>query len=148
MKIMELYTSELNVDTIAFSILLIVFAMGNAVVVSRLITLSKQYVSRLRYIIGLILLFAGGAAGFELVMKYLPDIGQAVPGPGAGMLLIGIGVAVILTVVFIIVEKYVFRFNKLLNPTMLFIAAQPVLFLLFFAIFVALDKWGLVTLNQ
>ncbi|MFD2700602.1 hypothetical protein ACFSVM_08970 [Paenibacillus shunpengii] len=148
MKIMELYTSEVNVDTIAFSIFFIVFVMGNAFVVSRLITLSKQYVSRLRYIIGLILLFAGGAAGFELVMKYLPDISQTVPGPGAGMLLIGIGVAVILTVVFIIVEKYVFRFNKLLNPTMLFIAAQPVLLLLFYAIFVALDKWGLVTLNQ
>ncbi|GAK40519.1 hypothetical protein PUW24_19775 [Paenibacillus urinalis] len=146
MKIVDLYTSEVNVDTIAFSIFFIVFVMGNAIVVSKLIKLSEQYVSRLRYIIGLILLYAGGAAGFELVMKYLPRIGQAVPGPGAGMILIGIGIAVILTAVFIIVAKYVYRFNKLLNPTVLFIAVQPVLFLLFLAMFVVSDKLSLLPL--
>ncbi|MCM3129572.1 hypothetical protein ACFQ3J_07685 [Paenibacillus provencensis] len=143
MKLIELYTSEVNVDTTVFSIFFIVFAMGNAVVVSRLIKLSEQYVSRLRYITGLILLYAGGAAGFELVMKYLPLLGQEVPGPGAGMLLIGIGGAAILTAIFIVVEKYVYRFNKLLNPTMLFIAAQPVLFLLYFAIIIVLEKLNL-----
>ncbi|MCM3781709.1 hypothetical protein M3231_01870 [Neobacillus mesonae] len=144
MKLVELYTSEMNVDTILFSIFFVFYAMTSALLIKGLIKLSKQYISRLRFMTGLIVLYAGGAAGFEIVMKYLPLIGPDVSGPGAGFLLIFMGIAAFITVVFTFIEKFIFQFKQILNPTMLFIAAQPILCMLFIFIITLLSKLQIV----
>lgn len=137
MSLIELYASG-SKDIAIFNLLFFYYAIVIAVLIFGLFKFTKQNVSVLRFISGIIVFYFGCLVvfgiSFDLLIHFNKQIGKYASGPGLALLLLLMGFTLGGTLIFAALQKLLFKVKDIRKITIGFVAAQPVLAIVFFVI--------------
>lgn len=133
MSLIELYTSG-SKDIAVFNLLFIFYAVATAALIFGLLKFTKQNVPVSRFVSGMLTFYFGALVIFDISFTLLRNFGQQIPGPGAALLLMLMGLAIGGTLMFVATQRIIFKIKDINKPTIGFIAAQPILAIVFFVI--------------
>jgi hypothetical protein len=133
MNLVHLYTSGSR-DIALFNLLFIFYGISSIALIFGLLKLSRQNVTFTRFLSGIFVFFIGTIVIFDVWFGMIKQFGQQIPSPAAGMLLILIGLSIGSSLMFATTLKLVFRLKDISKSTIRFLAVQPLLIIMFFAI--------------
>ncbi len=138
MSLIELYASGSNDDIALFNLLFFYYAIVIVALIFGLFKFTKQNVSVLRFVSGIIVFYIGSLVvfgiSFDLIIHFNQQIGKYASGPGLALLLLLMGFALGGTLIFAALQKLLFKVKDIKKITIGFVAAQPVLAIVFFII--------------
>ncbi|MGM0883746.1 MAG: hypothetical protein ACQEXQ_22270 [Bacillota bacterium] len=135
MNLIHLYNSG-SKDIQLFNMLFIMYGVALTTLMCGLLKLTKQGVGFSRLLSGVLLVFVGTLTIFDVWFGVIKQFGQQIPSVAAGLLLILVGLSFASTIMFIATQKLLFKVKDITLPTVGFVAAQPVLAIIFFGILI------------
>lgn len=131
MNLFEIYTSG-NSDIAVFNLLFVFYAIATIALVFGLLKFTKQKIAVNRFILGMLSVYIGSLVAFDITFGIFRKFGQQIPGPGAALLLMFIGMAFGGALMFVLAQKLIFKSKNIGKSTIGYVVAQPVLAILFF----------------
>jgi hypothetical protein len=135
MFLWEVYSSGSR-DIFLFNLLFVFYGLSSIGLIFSVLKLFKQNVSVSRLLLGILIYFVGSFLITDLLMGLIFEYGNKIRSAPAGMLLILIAVSISISVMFVIIQKWVFRQKDITKALFAFLIAQPVLAILFFVILI------------
>lgn len=133
MNLFEIYNSG-STDIAVFNLLFVFYAIATIALIFGLLKFTKQKIAVNRFILGMLSVYIGSLVAFDITFGIFRKFGQQIPGPGAALLLVFIGMAFGGALMFVLAQKLIFKSKNIGKSTIGYVVAQPVLAILFFVV--------------